>query len=325
MEEPDYKSSKKTSSKNKQKQKDEEEVPVDVIPKDKKKKPKKKTKKDRMQPLPPTPEEVEKARKKAIRVLFLHGLESGPRGVKARMLDPVFTLFAPDMSPNIQRMISYHSPYLQMIAISLALTLAISIYLIYWGASMKEYAYIAVGIVVILIELVIVRYLIQSNVATCMRECVELQTEAINKFEPDVVVASSFGGGVAVHLLSRGIWKGATLLLAPAQHAISRRGFLTGHYRFSIPPEATVTVVHGKEDNVIPLSDSETLANLGSHEQVEFITVTDDHRLSQTLKKKRMEELVLQVHAKHLARGGEGHHNRSDRSDSTAGLLTSAN
>jgi hypothetical protein len=89
-----------------------------------------------------------------------------------------------------------------------------------------------------------------------------------------------------------------------------------------MPPEATVTVVHGKEDSVIPISDSATLVNLGSHDQVEFITVSDDHRLSQTLKKKRLEELVLQVHAKHIARGGEGHHNRSERSDSNAGLLT---
>jgi hypothetical protein len=74
MEEPEYKASKKTSTKKKQKQKDTEEVNVDVNPKPAKKKPKKRSKKDRMQPLPPTPEEVEKARKKAIRVLFLHGL-----------------------------------------------------------------------------------------------------------------------------------------------------------------------------------------------------------------------------------------------------------
>jgi predicted alpha/beta hydrolase family esterase len=83
-----------------------------------------------------------------------------------------------------------------------------------------------VGIVVIAIELVIIRYLIQSNVATCIRECVELQTEEIAKFEPDVIVASSFGGGIAVHLLSRGLWKGATLLLAPAQYPRKRKNSL---------------------------------------------------------------------------------------------------
>jgi alpha-beta hydrolase superfamily lysophospholipase len=40
--------------------------------------------------------------------------------------------------------------------------------------------------------------------------------ERVRRFEPDVVVGSSFGGGVAVALLQREQWRGPTLLLAQA-------------------------------------------------------------------------------------------------------------
>lgn len=44
------------------------------------------------------------------------------------MLDQVFTLYAPDMIPMIQNMISYQSPYLQTIVISAALVVAIAVF-----------------------------------------------------------------------------------------------------------------------------------------------------------------------------------------------------
>jgi hypothetical protein len=46
--------------------------------------------------------------------------------------------------------------------------------------------------------------------------CVEVQTDALATFRPDLLVGSSFGAAVAVELLQRGLWRGATLLLAQA-------------------------------------------------------------------------------------------------------------
>ena len=46
--------------------------------------------------------------------------------------------------------------------------------------------------------------------------CVAQQTEAVHRFAPEVVVGSSFGGAVAVTLMTQGVWTGPTLLLAQA-------------------------------------------------------------------------------------------------------------
>ena len=46
--------------------------------------------------------------------------------------------------------------------------------------------------------------------------CVETQRAALESIRPDVLVGSSFGGAVAVALLTRGHWRGPTLLLAQA-------------------------------------------------------------------------------------------------------------
>lgn len=91
-------------------------------------------------------------------------------------------------------------------------------YFIYWAISQAQWAYIPVAVALLIAEGLLIRYLIQANVASCLDACVQKQADAIKEFEPDIVVASSWGGGVAVHLLARGLWKGATLLLAPAQY-----------------------------------------------------------------------------------------------------------
>lgn len=115
-----------------------------------------------------------------------------------------------------------------------------------------------------------------------------------------------------------------TIVLFLIRHALARRGFLTGQHSFSIPSEATVTIVHGRQDKTIPLSDSTTLSNLGDQGQVELVVVDDDHRLSQTLKRRRLEEFVLEIQKNHVLygeRGGQG--SSSSRKNSGAGLLES--
>lgn len=90
--------------------------------------------------------------------------------------------------------------------------------MIYWGITARQWAYIPAGFLLVALEAFVCRYLVQVNVDSCITACCELQAAAIQQFRPDVLVASSFGGGIAVHLLSKNIWKGPTLLLAPAQY-----------------------------------------------------------------------------------------------------------
>ena len=75
--------------------------------------------------------------------------------------------------------------------------------------------------------------------------CVSLQAEVLRDFAPDVLVASSFGGAVAVELLRSGAWRGPTLLLAQA--ALKRDSGAR------LPEGVVVWLVHGRDDALIDL------------------------------------------------------------------------
>ena len=98
-----------------------------------------------------------------------------------------------------------------------------------------------------------------------------LHAEQIRRFEPDVLVGSSFGGAVAVALLQREQWRGPTLLLA---QAALRQGL-----RARLPIGVPVWLVHAKGDDVVPVADSRKLARSGTPGLVRLIEVEDDHAL----------------------------------------------
>lgn len=101
--------------------------------------------------------------------------------------------------------------------------------------------------------------------------CVALHAEKVRRFEPDVVVGSSFGGAVAVALLQREHWRGPTLLLA---QAALRQGL-----RARLPGGVPVWLVHAPADDVVPVADSRKLARSGTPGLVRLIEVEDDHAL----------------------------------------------
>jgi pimeloyl-ACP methyl ester carboxylesterase len=154
----------------------------------------------------------------AMRVLFVHGLESGPGGNKSRYLAERFETLTPAMNTR--------------------------------------------------------------DIASC----VKVQSEALASFRPEVVVGSSFGGALAVLLLSRGLWTGRTVLLAQAADL-----FFPG---LSLPARVPVTLVHGTRDEVVPIEGSRRLALTGSPGLVELLEVDDDHRLKSLIASERLSELV---------------------------------
>ena len=118
--------------------------------------------------------------------------------------------------------------------------------------------------------------------------CIATQAAALATIGPDVVVGSSYGGAVAVALLDRGLWRGPTVLLAPAA---ARLGVPN-----ALPEGVTVTIVHGVDDEVIPLADSRALAATGSAGRVGLIEVADDHRLRTLLDPGALAEIVRETY-----------------------------
>ena len=100
---------------------------------------------------------------------------------------------------------------------------------------------------------------------------VGVQTEALARFRPDVLVGSSFGGGVAVALLERGTWRGPTLLLAQAAVYMNPEARL--------PADVDVWLVHGLRDDLVAPQHSRQLAATGDPARVRLIELDDDHSL----------------------------------------------
>jgi alpha-beta hydrolase superfamily lysophospholipase len=117
--------------------------------------------------------------------------------------------------------------------------------------------------------------------------CVAVHRRAIDAFSPDVVVGSSFGGAVVIRLLADGVWRGPTLLLAPAPGAFGLEA--------RIPEGVPVLIVHGLRDTVVDPKGSRILAQSGTPSLVRLVEVDDDHRLQTLVDSGRLADLVREV------------------------------
>lgn len=89
--------------------------------------------------------------------------------------------------------------------------------------------------------------------------------------DTDVIVASSFGGAVAMKLLHESPeYRGALVLLASA-------GAKLTPYT-SLPQGVNAIIAHGVHDDVVPFADSEALAATSAN--ATLISVDDGHRLA---------------------------------------------
>ncbi len=117
--------------------------------------------------------------------------------------------------------------------------------------------------------------------------CVTLARQCLQSRVPDVVVGSSFGGAVALSLIVDRHWRGPTLLLAPASK------FLGGCVE--LPQEARVLVVHGAQDEVVPIQESRQL--VAGKASATLVEVQDEHRLSRLLEGEALADYVRQAAA----------------------------
>lgn len=125
--------------------------------------------------------------------------------------------------------------------------------------------------------------------------CIEVHARALEAFRPNVLVGSSFGGAVVVALLMRGLYRGPSLLLAQAA--------LRYLPAASLPVGLPVTLVHGRQDDVIPFADSARLARTGSPELVTLLARDDDHALSALCASGELAALVAECFDRELGRG----------------------
>ena len=198
-------------------------------------------------------------------VLFIHGLESGPRGTKSRALEQAgFTVIAGQMPCG--RKAIFLDP--AVIALGIA---ALTVLL---GAS----SFGALGFLICVVSYAVLQRFVRPLLVRRMfRRSIAVQRALLLANQIDVVVGSSFGGAVAIELLHTGAWRGRTVLLCPAQRLVAGRAWRPGS---TLPADASrVVVVHGRKDETVPLGHSRALVKGTA---ARLIEVDDEHRLSAT-------------------------------------------
>eukprot|EP01012_Entosiphon_sulcatum_P052064 TRINITY_DN7153_c0_g1_i1.p1 TRINITY_DN7153_c0_g1~~TRINITY_DN7153_c0_g1_i1.p1 ORF type:complete len:236 (+),score=19.57 TRINITY_DN7153_c0_g1_i1:19-726(+) len=232
------------------------------------------------------------------RVLFMHGLESGPTGTKARRLREYYDVVAPAMDTRSPRSVQKSRPLQGFVAGGLGGVAGI----VFSATFLPVVAVVGCSAGILAgLGIAFQRVVQPKVVAEMIQLSVETQRRAIEESKPDIVVASSWGGAVAVECIRRGYWKGPTLLLAPAQDAVAKR------MREPLPDLAGVgpmplTIVHGEQDDTIALEHSqrlvESLASWG--EAVRLHVVQDGHRLDAVCTADRFKELIEELRTRRL-------------------------
>ena len=99
--------------------------------------------------------------------------------------------------------------------------------------------------------------------------CLDIAKRELHDFRPDVVIGSSFGGGILLQLITAGLWRGPSLFLAQAGVKYGIANIL--------PAEVPSILVHGTADTIIQVEDSAQLAN--SSANARLIKIADGHSL----------------------------------------------
>ena len=176
------------------------------------------------------------------RVLYCHGLESGPGGYKVlQMREQGLDVTAPAMKMSLWDARESNSLVRSLFSPSALLSRWPS----QWLPGAMDDSFDA---------------------------CVAVQREALaaRAGHYDVLVGSSWGGAVAAALLASGSWQGPTLLLCPALYRKDQFGSLSATSNASIitaglaalpaAAKARCLLVHGSADETVPLDDSRALS-----------------------------------------------------------------
>ena len=164
--------------------------------------------------------------------------ESGPHGRKYQSLRKHFTdVAAVDMTPLCSlRRGWWRNAYLVAALVLVPATLVASAALwLHVGRTLAPFQALGLALVCAAVLLGGVAALLRGAARHAFGGCMRLQAAAVAEARPDVVVASSFGGAVAVNLVAEGLWSGPTLLLAPAQERCRKVFAKVGYH---LPPVA---------------------------------------------------------------------------------------
>mmetsp|Transcript_30440 Transcript_30440/g.53479 ORF Transcript_30440/g.53479 Transcript_30440/m.53479 type:complete len:294 (-) Transcript_30440:169-1050(-) len=229
---------------------------------------------------------------KRIRVLYIEGFSPGP-GLPSPLLDDEeFEVLAPRMPYGFQDHVK--NPYGVGLILWLVLFLGLTVELVrpWW-----------ISLILALPFLFVARALKRRAMSWCLERCERAHMDAVGSFSPDILIGYSWGGGIASSLVSKGLWRGASLLLAPAgeqmwAHAGLSPPSLGGKASGGLPATTRVLTVQGSEDAVVRLASIRKLHQGSRRTQCRLLVADrEDHMLRSTCTKDSIGDWIrLLVH-----------------------------
>jgi len=149
-----------------------------------------------------------------IKIMYLEGFSPGPGLPYPLLNNREFEVVAPHMPYGCREIVL--NPFVIMIILVVAayITFFAVLVRIWWAGILSAFGL-----------LFFLRWLKRKAVARCLKECVASIKDAVVQHKPDILIGYSWGGGIAAEMVSKGLWKGATLLLAPACDQVPREQF----------------------------------------------------------------------------------------------------
>lgn len=201
------------------------------------------------------------------KILFIHGLESRANGSKTVALrEQNLDVRAHDMHMGVYQLNRTNSVLRNALRLKeLPLALAATTLL---GLRGRKSALLAVTLGAAWLKLR-KDFILARSLAKSFEACVEIQQEAIRLEQPDIILGSSWGGAIAVELMRRGHWNGATILLAPAVHRVWNKigpGEDVAIARQLKDRGAKTIIFHDPSDATVPFEDSVKLAQEANFE-----------------------------------------------------------
>ena len=167
------------------------------------------------------------------KIMYLHGLEGEPNGVKGSYCQTQYNAVAPQLPATLENLMK----------------------------SRKD----------------------------CVKDCYQIAKESVLKHRPDIIIGSSFGGGITMALMQNNVHKGKAILLAPAG---VKYGLPT-----QIPQGNQVVIIHDPTDEIVPFKDSVRIYedNILDGGDVKIIKTDGGHRLINLTTDGLLDQVILNL------------------------------
>ena len=248
------------------------------------------------------------SKKHDLRVVFVHGLESTPYGNKYRFLKKKFKhvrsvsmhtgVFNGNRNSFLVAIWREMAFYKLIASIVIFIIIALSI----WQCtSLKPMLNICWLLPLSLLFwsrcVPILKQVKGDTVRTILADCIEIQSETIKTFEPDVVVASSFGAAVMIFGFLEQRYSVPLVLCASAHESAhsdwfnsfvgcknDKNGVTEMLMRRAAPiSQIPIVIIHGSNDIVVPVEHSRRLYEIlkKDDERIKMNTYTKYHEIHQ--------------------------------------------